>query len=51
MRPPDDPSTPAGEDDAPELGVADDGMAPLINNTGADDDDGGDDTDADASTG
>ena len=47
MRPPDDPSTPAREDDddETELGVADDGMAPLINNTGADDE-GGDDVDA-----
>ena len=48
MRPPDDPPTPGRTDDDDELGVADDGMAPLITNTGADDEAG---DDADASTG
>ena len=46
----DDPErdhTPAEDPDAPTA-LATDGMAPLINNTGAD---GGEDDDADASTG
>jgi hypothetical protein len=47
MRPPDDPPDPEHDDDE-QLGVADDGMAPLINNTGAD---GADGDDADASSG
>jgi hypothetical protein len=47
MRPTDDPPDPEHDDDE-QLGVADDGMAPLINNTGAD---GADGDDADASSG
>ena len=52
--PSDDPATPTGDDHGGDdeedaLGIADDGMAPLINNTGADGAEDGDD--ADASTG
>ena len=46
MRPPDDPPDPEHDDEP--LEVAEDGMAPLINNTGAD---GADGDDADASSG